>query len=293
MRITQRAVALTSLQGLNRSLADVGKLQEQLSSGRVISAPSDSPTGTNRSMQTRSDQMAVDQQARNITDAKSWLEGADSVLRSMVGAAQRVRDLTVQGSNTGALSPASQAAIGIEVAALREALIGQANRPIQGRPLFGGVTSGTVAYDSSGNFVGRGGAPIMRRVTDTEAVRVDVTGPEVFGPPGNDLFALVGKIATDVTANPAALAVHLDDLDTAIDRLLTGVSDIGARAKRIERAEEINGDQSLVLQSRLAETESIDLPATIMALQMRQVGYEAALSATAKSLQPTLLDFLR
>ncbi len=293
MRITQRAVALTSLQGLNRSLADVGKLQEQLSSGRVISAPSDSPTGTNRSMQTRSDQMAVDQQARNITDAKSWLEGADSVLRSMVSAAQRVRDLTVQGSNTGALSPASQAAIGMEVAALRETLIGQANRPIQGRPLFGGVTSGSLAYDPSGNFVGRGGAPIMRRVSDTEAVRVDVTGPEVFGPPGNDLFALVGKIATDVTANPAALAVHLDDLDTAIDRLLTGVSDIGARAKRIERAEEINGDQSLVLQSRLAETESIDLPATIMALQMRQVGYEAALSATAKSLQPTLVDFLR
>ena len=293
MRITQRAVALTSLQGLNRSLADVGKLQEQLSSGRVISAPSDSPTGTNRSMQTRSDQMAVDQQARNITDAKSWLEGADSVLQSMVSAVQRVRDLTVQGSNTGALSPASQEAIGMEVAALREALIGQANRTVQGRPLFGGVTSGTVAYDPAGGFVGQGGAPIMRRVSDTEAVRVDLTGPEVFGPPGNDLFALVGKIATDMTANPTALTVHLGDLDKSIDRLLTGLSDIGARAKRIERAEEVNGAQSLVLQSRLAETESIDLPATIMALQMRQVGYEAALSATAKSLQPTLLDFLR
>ena len=293
MRITQRAVALTSLQGLNRNLADVGKLQEQLSSGRVISAPSDSPSGTNRSMQTRADQAAVDQQSRNITDAKSWLESADSVLQSMVSVAQRVRDLTVQGSNTGALSPASQEAIGMEVAALREALIGQANRNVQGRPLFGGVTSGAVAYDPGGGWVGQGGAPILRRVSDTEAVRVDLTGPEVFGAPGNDLFALVGKIATDVTGNPAALAVHLGDLDTAIDRLLTGVSDIGARVKRIERAEEINGQQSLVLQSRLAETESIDLPATIMALQMRQVGYEAALSATAKSLQPTLLDFLR
>ena len=293
MRITQRAVALTSLQGLNRSLADVGKLQEQLSSGRVLSAPSDSPTGTNRSMQTRSDQMAVDQQARNITDAKSWLESADSVLQSMVGAAQRVRDLTVQGSNTGALSPASQAAIGMEVAALREALLGQANRTVQGRPLFGGVTSGTVAYDPSGNFVGQGGAPILRRVSDTEAVRVDLTGPEVFGAPGSDLFAIVGRIATDVTANPAALAVHLEDLDAAIDGLLTGVADVGARAKRIERAEQINGEQSLVLQSRLAETEGIDLPMTIMQLQMRQVGYEAALSATAKSIQPSLVDFLR
>ena len=293
MRITQRAVALTSLQGLNRNLADVGRLQEQLSSGRVISAPSDSPTGTNRSMQTRADQMAVDQQARNITDAKGWLDSADSILQNMIDATRRVRDLTVQGSNTGSLSPASQEAIGMEVATLRETLLGQANRTVQGRPLFGGVTSGSVAYDGTGGWVGQGGAPIMRRVSDTEAVRVDLTGPEVFGAPGNDLFALVGKIATDVTANPAALAVHLDDLDTAIDRLLTGVADIGARAKRIERAEEINGEQSLVLQSRLAETENIDLPMTIMQLQMRQVGYEAALSATAKSLQPTLVDFLR
>ncbi len=294
MRITQRAVALTSLQGLNRNLTDIGKVQEQLSSGRAINAPSDSPTGTNRAMQTRAEQMAVDQQARNITDAKGWLDSVDSVLQSMIEATRRVRDLTVQGSNTGALSAASQAAIGMEIAALRETLLGQANRTVQGgRPLFGGVTSGTAAYDATGAWVGQGGAPIMRRVSDTDAVRIDVTGPEAFGTPGADLFAIVGRIATDVTADPAALAAHLKDLDVAFDGLLNAVSDIGARTNRIERAEQINSEQSLVLGSRLAETEGVDLPLTIMQLQMRQVGYEAALSATAKSLQPTLLDFLR
>src|SRR5919107_1180114 len=101
------------MQGLNRNLSDLGKLQEQLSSGRSISAPSDSPTGTNRAMQTRSDQAALDQQSRNITDAKSWLDTADSVLQGMIDATRKVRDLTVQGQNTGGLSPASQAAIGM------------------------------------------------------------------------------------------------------------------------------------------------------------------------------------
>ena len=74
MRITQRAVALTSLQGLNRNLDAVGKLQQQLTSGKLITMPSDSPTGTNRAMQTRADQAAAAQQARNISDAKSWLD---------------------------------------------------------------------------------------------------------------------------------------------------------------------------------------------------------------------------
>ena len=72
----------------------------------------------------------------------------------------------------------------------------------------------------------------------------------------------------------------------------SAVADVGARGARLERIQQINADRTLALSSQLAETENIDLPGTIMRLQMQQVGYEAALSATAKALQPTLLDFL-
>jgi flagellin-like hook-associated protein FlgL len=293
MRITQRAVALTSLQGLNRNLNAVGRLQQQLTSGRLISAPSDSPTGTNRAMQTRSDQAASAQQQRNITDAKSWLEQTDSALQEMLDTARRVRDLTVQGSSTGAQSDVSTQAIATEVKSLREGLLSLANRTIGGRPLFGGVTPGTKAYDATGAYVGQAGPPVTRRVSDTEVVRVDTTGPEAFGPAGADLFAIVDKIATDVVSNPTNLAGHLTDLDSVMKGMLTAVADVGSRAARVEREEQVNADRSLTLSSQLAETENIDLPNTIMRLQMQQVGYEAALSATAKALQPTLLDYLR
>jgi flagellin-like hook-associated protein FlgL len=293
MRITQRAVALTSLQGLNRNLDAVGRLQQQLTSGRLISAPSDSPTGTNRAMQTRSDQAASAQQQRNITDAKSWLEQTDSALQEMLDTARRVRDLTVQGSSTGAQSDVSTQAIATEVKSLREGLLSLANRTIGGRPLFGGVTPGTKAYDATGAYVGQAGPPVTRRVSDTEVVRVDTTGPEAFGPAGADLFAIVDKIATDVVSNPTNLAGHLTDLDSVMKGMLTAVADVGSRAARVEREEQVNADRSLTLSSQLAETENIDLPNTIMRLQMQQVGYEAALSATAKALQPTLLDYLR
>src|SRR4051795_3478110 len=123
MRITQRAVGLTSLAGLNRNLDAVAKLQQQLTSGRLISAPSDSPTGTNKAMQTRSDKAATAQQARNITDAKSWLEQGDSTLREMLDTSRRVRDLTVQGLNQGASSDESQKALATEVSSLLEGLI--------------------------------------------------------------------------------------------------------------------------------------------------------------------------
>jgi len=293
MRITQRAVALTSLQGLNRNLDAVGKLQQQLTSGRLINAPSDSPTGTNKAMQTRADQAANAQQSRNITDAKSWLEQTDSTLQEMLDTTRRVRDLTVQGSSTGSNNDVSAQAIATEVKSLREGLLSLANRTIGSRPLFGGVTPGPKAYDASGTFVGQSGPPVTRRVSDTEVVRVDTTGPEAFGPAGADIFAIADRIATDVVSNPAALATHLADLDAAMKGMLTAVADVGSRAARVEREEQVNADRSLTLSSQLAETENIDLPNTMMRLQMQQVGYEAALSATAKALQPTLLDYLR
>jgi flagellin-like hook-associated protein FlgL len=293
MRITQRAVALTSLQGLNRNLDAVGKLQQQLTSGKLISAPSDSPTGTNRAMQTRSDQAATAQQARNITDAGNWLEQTDSAMRSMLDTTRRVRDLTVQGLSTGSNSDASRQALATEVTSLREGLLSLANLQIQGRPLFGGITSGAKAYDATGAWVGETGTQVHRRVSDSEEMRVDLTGPEAFGTAPDDLFAVVGRIAADLTADPAALETHLADLDTVMAGMLSAVANVGARATRLERVEQINSDRSIALQVQLGETENIDLPNTIMMLQMQQVGYEAALSATAKALQPTLLDFLR
>ena len=294
MRITQRAVALTSLQGLNRNLDAVGKLQQQLTSGRLISTPSDSPTGTNKAMQIRADQAAAAQQNRNISDAKGWLEQTDSALREMSDTSRRVRDLTVQALSTGFSTAGSMHALATETESLREGLLSLANAKIGGRPLFGGVTSGEKAYNSTtGAWEGTAGTPVTRRISDAETLRVDLSGPEAFGPPGNDLFAIVGRIADHMATDPTQLATDLADLDAAMKTMTKALSDVGARAARLERVEQVNADRQLTLHSALAETENIDLPNTIMNLEMQKVGYEAALAATAKALQPTLLDFLR
>ncbi len=299
MRITQRAVAQTALQGLNRNLADLGKLQEQLTSGKVVSKPSDSPTGVNRSMQIRKDQAATEQQARNISDAQSWMETTDTALTTMLAQVRKVRDLTVQAANDGAMTGSSRTAIATEVAALRESLLGLANENVDGRPVFGGITSGSQAYRTDGTWVGVGSAdgtgvvPINRRISNDEQVRIDVTGPEAFGPAGDDLFALVGRIAGNVTGDPAALDADLADLDVAIDRLLTATSTVGARAARVETAAQVNTDRQLSLAKQLTAVEDVDLPKTIMTLQMQQVTYQAALQATAQVIQPSLVDFLR
>jgi flagellar hook-associated protein 3 FlgL len=300
VRITQKAVTQTALQGLNRNLSDLGKLQQQLTSGKIVSKPSDSPSGVNRAMQVRQDQADAAQQARNISDAQGWMDFTDTTLQSMVTQVNRVRDLTIQASNGGALSESGRIAIGTEVAALRESLLGLANQSVDGRPLFGGITPGNTAYDATGTYNGVGGAygiPVVgvtRRIADAEDVRIDVTGPEAFGDPsGTDLFALVGRIASDVAGAPEALGDDLGDLDVALARLLTAVSSVGARAARVDTAAQTNTDLQLSLTKQLALVEDVDLPKTIMQLQFQQTGYQAALQATSQVVQPSLVDFLR
>ena len=295
MRITHLAVTQTALLGLNNNLASVAKLQQQLTSGKLISSPSDSPTGTNKALQIRQDQSAVQQFGKNISDGQSWLDATDTALNTAIGQVQRVRALTVKALNEGATSTSSQKAIAVEVAALRESLLGVANSSINDRALFGGVTQGSAAYSADGTYIGAPpvGEGITRRVSNADRIRIDVTGAEAFGTPGpDDLFALIGKIATDVEGDPDALSGDLEARDVALDRLLGAVAAVGARSARMEAAGQVNTDLQLTLASQLVDVEDIDLAKTIMELNQTEVGYKAALQATAQVIQPTLVDFL-
>jgi flagellar hook-associated protein 3 FlgL len=301
MRVTQRSMTANSLAGLNSNLSAVAKLQNQLTSGKVINRPSDSPTGANTAMQARSALGAVAQQARNITDAQSWLDNTYSTMTNMINVTQQARSLTVQGLNTGATSADAATAISKQVSALRDSLVGMANTTVGGRPLFGGVTAGSTAYDTTGKYVGvldsnGDPVPVTRRISDAESIRIDVTGPEAFGQAPEDVFSVLENIAAHVagsTADPVALADDLTALDGALQKMLVGVAGISAKAARVETAGVLNQDRSLSLTTRLADVEDVDLAKTTMELQMQQVTYQAALSVTSKTLQQSLVDFLR
>jgi flagellar hook-associated protein 3 FlgL len=303
MRVTQHAIVLTSLQGLNSNLGTVQRLQQQMTSGRSIGRPSDDPTGANTSMITRQGLASLTQQARNISDGQTFLDSTDSALQNILDQVRTVRNLTVQALNDGAMDAQSQQDVATQVTGIRESLLGQANQVAQGRPLFGGATTGSVAYKDDGTgtyaYVGVGNGTdtrtwMTRQVSDVEGIRVDITGPEAFGVPGSgkDLFGVVGNVAHDV-GDPTALTRDLSDLDSVINGLNTALADIGTRSARMRTAATNNANQQLTLQTLLSTTEDIDLPKTIMSLQMQQVGYQAALSATAQSLQQTLVGFLK
>ena len=291
-RITQRMMVQGSLTALQAGLGRLSDSQEKLSTGRQINRPSDDPTGTNEAMRLRAQLAADTQNARNAQDGLSWLGQTDSTLQSMLDSVARARDLMVQGASTGGSGPDSRAAIAQELTQIRSGLISDANTQILGRPIFGGTTGGTAAYDASGTFIGNGNA-VNRTVSDGVSVQVNTTGPAVFSAGSDDLFSVLGDAITQLGSNPTALSGTLDRLDSVTEQMKSGLAEVGTRYGRVQTAQDRLSSTSLDNQSALSGVENVDVAKAIVDVQMQQVAYQSALGATARVIQPSLLDFLR
>jgi flagellar hook-associated protein 3 FlgL len=292
-RVTDSSIHSRVLANLQRNIAKGEKIQEQLSSGKQLNRPSDSPSGTVSAMQLRTESRSNEQYARNAEDGLGWLATIESTLASATTLAGRVRDLTVQALNTGVGSAQTREALATEIDQIRESMIAAANTKYLDRPVFGGTTAGEVAYRPDGTYAGNTGQT-TRTVGAGSKVRVDMTGPEAFGSGATGMLAVLKDISATIrSGNRDELALNLGRLDDASNTLKTAVSEIGARYNRITQAKESAMERLLSVTSQLSDIEDIDLPKTIMEMQLQQTSYQAALAASAKVIQPSLIDFLR
>src|SRR3982751_2361561 len=95
-RTTQSSIQNRAISDLQRGMARGQKLQTQISSGKLLTRPSDSPTGTVTSLQLRGEVRATQQYARNADDGMGWLGTIQDKLQDASTSIIRVRDLTVQ-----------------------------------------------------------------------------------------------------------------------------------------------------------------------------------------------------
>ena len=310
-RITQRSIQESTLANLQRNLAGMATLQEQLSSQKRINRPSDDPTGTVSALTLRSDLRATEQHRRNADDGNAWLTTTDSTLQTVTTQLNKVQVLVTQGLNTGANSATPRGALAVEIDGIKSSLLGLANTQYLGRNIFAGTAAGSAVdpastttgslpsgatYPTSDYVFQDPGGTVERQVASDSKVRVDTPGATVFGEGATSVFALLDKISAQLrSADPiaAGLSGSLGELQAAQSTVRAAQADVGARQNRVEFARAQADDRKVSLNTSLSEVESIDLPATIVQLQSQQVAYQAALGATAKVLQPSLMDFLR
>ncbi|UMZ74995.1 flagellar hook-associated protein FlgL [Natranaerofaba carboxydovora] len=86
---------------------------------------------------------------------------------------------------------------------------------------------------------------------------------------------------------------NISNLDKWIDHTLDNRSTVGARTNRMELTKNRLEDVEHMSKDRLSKVEEADMAETIMDLKMQENVHRMALSAGARVIQPTLLDFLQ
>lgn len=292
MRVTEGSAAYASLTGLQSTASTLADLQSQMSSGRQITKPSDNPTGTATALLLRGQLKRTTQYQANASDAIGWLTTTDNTLSSTMSQLQQARTVTLQGLNSGANSASSNEALAQQIDQLRQSVLSLSNATYLGRPIFGGTTSGTTAFDSSGNYVGDNGT-VQRSVGDNTAVTINTSGTAVYGPNGSNLFDVLSGISADLRTNPSNLSTDLQSLDTAMARVSSQQGAAGAIYQRVQNAQTVTSSNVIQLQSQLSDVQDIDLADMAIKVSSADAAYQAALATTAKVRQTSLLDFLR
>jgi flagellar hook-associated protein 3 FlgL len=289
-RTTSTQMLQQAQRNMQTSLQQLARLNEQATSQHRISRPSDDPAGTGESLRVRGEQSALDQYQRNVTDGLGWLAMVDTTLSNSSALIQKARNLVVQGSNDGVLSAESREALAVELEGIRDDLRGQANTSFNGRYLFAG-TSDTPPFDAAYAYSGTAGSSVERRISADTTIRVDADGAAAFGAGATSVFATLDSIVTGLRAG-TSVSGRLDDLDAALQSVLTVQSVSGSAYAQMERAEDQLMSTSITLEGRRASVEDVDLAEVLVQLSTQQVAYQTALGVTARALQPTLMSFL-
>ena len=133
MRVTNSMISKNSMTNMNSNKVNVDKLNNQMTSQKKISRPSEDPVIAIRALRLRSNLFELDQYVeRNIQDAKSWIEVTEGALINMERIMDDVYNECVAGSN-GPLNQEDRAAILKNLQSLRSQVYREGNADCIGR----------------------------------------------------------------------------------------------------------------------------------------------------------------
>ena len=178
MRVSTSQIYRQTTDSLMRSLSDLYRLNEQISSGKRINKPSDDVTGAARALEYKVFMENGKQYLGSINSAMNALSYADTTLTSVDTALSRMKQLSIMAASDST-SDASRQAIATEAGQLRDQILSLANTKVGGAYIFSGFKTDTLAYDSSYAYQGDAGS-INVGVGGGMMVAQNVTGEKAF-----------------------------------------------------------------------------------------------------------------
>lgn len=290
------------LSNLNNNMTSVYKYQEQLSSMKQVSRPSDDPLKVSKIIDFKNEIKQNQTYKTTISDAIDFTNVQDAALDNATKSLQRIYTLTQQAAN-GTYNTEDRQAIKTEIDNEVETLMDSLNTSFGGRYIFAGHDNTekpfSVERDGEGNLTDihyngsshNTSKEISRGVTvdlQTDgSVLINKQADEDLGTVLKELYTALDKDETGI------LGTSLGKLDQVINNTVNTRTRIGAIQNRLTAAGDRNEAEYLNLETTLSNNQDIDLAETFMNYSMEMVAYQASLNMGTRILQTNILDYVR
>ena len=230
MRVTNNMMVNNLLRNLYKNYTKMDKSQQMLASQKKFLRPSDDPIGVSRSLRLTTEILNMQQYKRNVEDSDSWLQSSEQSINNMISVMQRIRELTVQGSNTGTYSPDDRKKIADEIKELRDQLVGIGNTAYAGSYLFSGFKTDKSLLNKDGTYDLDGGILSIGEIIEvnvgvSDRIGMNILGQKIFGSMATttyDEYVLKGVsefkgVTLDGTNNSIRINYNGTDYDILLD----------------------------------------------------------------------------
>jgi len=288
-------------------------LQNQVSTGLSIEAPSDNPGAMETTLDDLSSQATQQQYSSNITTVQSQANITYSALQSLQTITSQAQTIVTEaGSGTNSQTDLNNYAT--QVNALIQQALQAVNTqdPSTGQYLFGGTDSGqppfTATTNADGNVTGvtYNGNTSVNQVDVASGVTVaaEVPGANTSGTgayglitdsrTGADLFNHLIQLQNDLSSGNTTAISGTDgkNLQNDEDNMTYQVANNGNVQTRLNTAASLASSQSTSLSGSITNASGADLVNTLSELNETQTAYQAALESSATIMQLSILNYM-
>ena len=178
MRVTSFMLYKQFANSLSKNLSRLGTVQEQISSGKKLTKPSDDVIALRGAMAYRVSINSIQQYSRNIDEGVSMLALSESALSSTTSIINRARELALSESSDTATAE-TRDMTSYELQNLFNELIDIGNTKLKDRYIFSGYLSSTKSFSTTGAYQGDSNN-IVTYTSEGITSKINVTGDSAF-----------------------------------------------------------------------------------------------------------------
>jgi len=266
--------------------------QNQISSGKRLTRPSDDPSAAADVVNVDSVRATSAQYLDNAGTAEARLQIADSTLDGVQQVTDRIRTLALMAQN-GTSTPSLSVE---EIAGLRDQLLSYANTAFEGQSLFAGSRTDSAAYSKASNGVisYSGNSDVVKlQVGKASVLQSQIPGDQVFSGAVDIFQTLTDLVAAINTGSTSAIQTQVTKLEQFSQTVSSARTKLGGLMNAATAAQNELRQADLTLVAHLSKLEDADLAQALSEFTQTQNALQAATAVGARVSSLSILDYLQ